>query len=1001
MNARAVVAQAESPRKGNFSLSSLNKLACGRNDRSPSVPNTRRAPNAANLGFVNPLVRSQMPAEPLEFLSMLGERRPLQNVRILPGDGKKVLPTADGVTKVQAIIGEAMSHLLVRVLAREEALREGGDVGKPLMMVIRTEPGVGKTKLAIDQAVDFYRRHPQAFVETEDGQKGYGRVPAVIAAPSYALGGEIEARLTETIGDAPLTVGWFEGKAKAGCLRGEELGLLNGSGLSSHNLCRMKEKDEETGAWGWSLCKHFFVCPVQRQRAMWSSDPLGRGVWIDGKLETALAGRFEGGIASYPDFALTVHAFAGLGVQSYLLKNPRFAVIDEDASGQMLNEATFPLSVLLSPGRDTPAMSKAEIKAKVAPEELSADYAAVAMAAGRGLVAASGDRSCPVEAIVTEYGKTRRERLMKMDPPLWEGRPGYRAKVIEMLREDIKLAKRFAWGAAASGEAYGPSSDIEKIREVCSHARSPNARQEWRFWKIVEERLDLLCDAERTPARPCEERIALDGTTVEISWRSEFAWGDTDTLLLDASASREVVEAVFPEHEVVFIDATLSGVGSTLPQRNIAVMGRTFSSSSLHPQAGASQETVRKAGLQRVALKRGCDAIAMAHPGERILLCTTTKVERGVLSDWVPGGTAAAANFEFGIEDGMAAEDARIAVEHYGNLRGKDGYKDWNVLVAVGKLEPPDANVRRLARCLYYDRPERVDDVRPPAGGGSADDPKAPEIRRLRHRDGRIVEVTVWTYRNRYERVIQLAKREEEIIQAIGRVRAAQRDPMDPSTWPTVYIMGNVFPDSLVYDDFVHVDDLGRGASILSGAIQNGGCLWAEAAVDLGLAACASDDRGRRLKTGADFMCRCGLRTDGPIPLGWAKVSVRSGRGGRPTTVFVWLPAVAGREPAEAALAAMAARGYEVASADVVESRPVRSAPPVRQDARPAFAERVEALADAVLESAALLAEDKDGLLLPELAVEHVLGRRRMPVLEAVAEAEAGDPEDGPPADVW
>ncbi|KJS42487.1 MAG: hypothetical protein VR70_04005 [Rhodospirillaceae bacterium BRH_c57] len=867
---------------------------------------------------------------------MIGETTRLPPAFVRTGEkGARLMPKGKGSDAVGKL-EEGIDGWLVGIAAREAEWEETGERPRPVLTVMDSDVGMGKSYTAALKIAATVRSIPECYTERKKGKggsaqeiKGHARVPFVVTTPSHALSHQFADDISKSHPEVDL--GYYEGKMRAGCLRPADLGDLAQAGISSHNLCEAWS-DEEDDSGGkvkvLNRCQHYFQCPVQKMRAMFNRDPFGRGIWKDGYLHHDLADKFEGGISEYPDILFTVHAMASIQAHPDLVKRPRAVVVDESVTANLLNEGVFPLSTLSSPSRETVRLTKAERAKGLSPEGLMADYAALAKLAAAALMKANARKDvCAVESLVDEWMlgcarvECRRRNRFDTDAPKLAADKLFRKTALETLKDALKLAKRIAWQAATSEAKYGPDSTSEEIKELCSQPKSKEAVLEWRFWKIIEERIELVYESEDWPARAKEVRIALSDDKVEVSWRGEFTWQHADILMLDASVSLDLLACCFPHHDIEYVDATLYGVGEEMPQFVHAHPGMSMSNTSLVPPASASTEAFDKAARAVFTLKNCIDSLVLMHPYGQVLIASSKKVEENVLNNYTLAANSSTALRDLGLYTPATWQERRLEIEHYGNLRGKNNYKFAEAVILVGKMEPPEDSIRRLARAAYYDQPEQADDERAPADGDWSN-PKCAEKIRLRMRDGTFMETVQWTYRNKYERAIHKSLREEELIQAAGRARAAQRDPLDTSTWPHIHIIGNVFPDKFVYDTFVHVNDLSRGAALFDAACANGGVLWPEAVIDTGLAVCAGGDADRRRKTGSDWLTRRGFTKD-TVPPGWAKVDVRTNCG-RPTGCFVWLPSLTdGETPESKAEASMRKAGKDILSVRLILSTPV------------------------------------------------------------------------------
>jgi len=987
---------------------------------------------------------------PAEHLASMSNRLP-KKVKYVPGPVPE-LPTVDGVTKAREMMAAAFDEFFRLNEERWAAKARGEDPGPPILFIIKTDTGVGKNHGLNEKIIEHRKAFPTVFMAPEDGpasEAGFGRPIFVMAGPNYALDGEIAQRLRQQGGEDAPSIGFHEGKARAGtagkaldggdemvgCLRAECMKSLTDAGMSSANLCKSRDQvkhPDGTVTYEQTLCHHFDVCPAMKQRQKWNADPLGRGTYVDGVLDRTQAP------LEYEDICFTVHALGDKPNAPHLVKHPRAVIIDEDICKNMLHEGTFPVGVIEEPCRRPPKLSKEEKQEGVTQEGLMADYDAICGVAFRAMTEVSKhpeNHECPVELMIDEVAG---ENSLKAAVDAHRVAPSAesanrllnaradRAKAIDKLLSDVKAAKRVCSSDNTAAQAYGPNSSDADIARAVAGPRGKFASIEWRMWAIVEERLKML-KAGEIPARDDETRISIHRGEVWVAWRSEILWPDSDMLILDASADEEIVEALLPNHDVRYIDCSLSadGINSSLPQHAIWLAGMSCANGQFFVPGNSSADVKRRAAEAAVTAKAAVDAVACIHPGQQILACATVPIEKRILGTLVVGQQVTAGFYAFGKDVGFRDLDDRLSTEHYGNLRGKDAYKNASAVLCLGQLNPPGDPICRRGIALSYDKPRRtfttadgnryVDDVRTVSNPKDEKKVTSAEKRRLRARKGGYFEAEVYTRRNWYERMIQRSMREEEIVQAAGRTRAALRNAADETDWAYFYYAGNCPPENFIYDEVIAIHDIGRNAEMVSLAAMNGGAIWPGVVRELqGLVPEGEGDGPVWQKSGSDWLRRGGMGRDMPTPLGWAKVSVGQAGGGQPICMHIWLASVPdGVPPEEAAIAEYKKRyGTEPSSTKLLESNPLKLAPlPTAVSSRPSFDERAEMVADAMEEAATMLdVLEKDAAAKGEhvipvveypILVELALLNRSAPAADVVEQL---DEADDPPAEdvvIW
>lgn len=148
---------------------------------------------------------------------------------------------------------------------------------------------------------------------------------------------------------------------------------------------------------------------------------------------------------------------------------------------------------------------------------------------------------------------------------------------------------------------------------------------------------------------------------------------------------------------------------------------------------------------------------------------------------------------------------------HFGDIRGLDNFKDKEIAVVLGRMQPGIEAVERLARGLVYDQEKELTLL----GAG-----QYPEQERgFRMRDGSRWGVAVPVHPDRIVQSMLEQIREAEIVQAIDRLRLRWNDIPK-----LIFILGEV-PVDVTIDALVPYRSLLQGSRIDVAASRLGGFL--------------------------------------------------------------------------------------------------------------------------------------------------------------------------------
>ncbi len=471
---------------------------------------------------------------------------------------------------------------------------------------------------------------------------------------------EIEARLSDMRREAMnagLRTMIYRGKGNAGCRFADKLKLLTEAGIGSAGLCKatVKTDDDQMEE---RYCPHYHECPAIQQRK-----DIARSHVV-----------------------FMPHAFLTLSHPEEM-NSPRGVIADERVFHLFLHTTTFHLSTLKRERRE-PRLTKKEREQGVNPQDFLAERNLVADIAHAALM--SGQ--CPAERIANYSRKLR------------DGR--------EIVGSDlIAAAKRVCSHAISSSQGINPDMSLDDVRALCEAPTGTEVREELRFWKIIEERVELLNDPERSlavaaaanghpealeafPSKakgPKEMRIQLlvegdanEGNRTEkvrISWRSTPNWKNAPLLLLDASADERITRKIFDGREVVVHD-----VPAALNVRTLAVIDSTYANASI-VQRGPAQALERlNAAKVKDKFRKVISAVSAYYGWGRVVIGSNVIVRRAINAQW-----AAPSNVDFC---------------HYGAMRGLDFAKNHVAALSFGRMEVPVRSIDGIVAALTYDDDE-------------------------------------------------------------------------------------------------------------------------------------------------------------------------------------------------------------------------------------------------------------------------------------------------------
>jgi len=676
---------------------------------------------------------------------------------------------------------------------------------KTRVHILKAPTGAGKTSRGIQFVATDPRTKDDFTIKGPNGEIVHeGRSPVVFLLPTYAnieelrhrsqvlnldptlsdaelrkqaheMGliheDELEGRLAELRRDAKnagIKTMIYSGKLKAGCQMKEKVELAMSAGIGTAGFCKAEVPTDKKDDNGKPVMEEKF-CPFYHpQPGQEKGCP-------------AIEQRKE--IESC-HVVFMPHAFLSLAIPEEL-KNVRAVVADERIHHLFLHTATFDHDTLLLP-RKPPRLTKKEKDEGVDPDEYRADRASAVKVVNEALL--KGE--CPVEALA---------RCRERDSDGMPSAPRW-----------VRSAIRVCGASIQRDGTITPDLTIEQIKDLCAQPTGFQVREEYRFWKIIEERLEtrveeiklesLALTAGKEPPRRTtkgdreyriqrQEEISAAGvvkTVIRISWREQPNWVDRPLLLLDASAAPDMISKIWSGKDVVVHD-----IPAPLNVRTVGVVDRTYSNASvIAPPSATPQEKLTSARLLN-KVRKVITMLSGLYGWSRVVAGGSILVRRAVNTGW----------------EGPHNVDWC----HYGAMRGLDFAKYHAAAVSVGRMELPIRTIDGLVAALTYDDddPEKPYDLHGTGLGPDRQPLRTPMgIQRIRMRSGHDVEMPVPMFPGRWGRMIQRQYREEELLQFLGRLRPVYREG-DAPIW---FSLSSVIPEEVIVDDLISVDDLIKGS---------------------------------------------------------------------------------------------------------------------------------------------------------------------------------------------
>ncbi|NTF17528.1 hypothetical protein G6L37_03895 [Agrobacterium rubi] len=769
------------------------------------LPPQPRNPNGDSLDFLPPFVDTTKasfdPNGP-------NQRRPLR-IEILPATPEEI-----EARRVDRAIEEDRTNIANAVsTGLMEAFNKFWDeVYDPLrtttrVHILKAPTGAGKTSRGMSfisedprTKQDYTIRGPGGEILTE------GRNPILVLMPTYTNIEELKEKadiynLDPTLPDAELKkqaldaglmdeddleekladirgnarkagveTMLYQGKLRAGCLMKEKVELAMSAGIGTSTLCHTPEEKDKDG----NVKKPEKFCPFYHQHHISK---------VTGEYVKCPAIEQKDNIQK-SHVVFMPHAFLALNIPEEL-QNVRAVVADERIHHLFLHTGTFEKNVFLSP-RKPPRLTKKEKDAGLDANEFHTER----MAAVRMVSFALDTGVDPVEYMLENNKEFDRET----------GEP----VVLRWVRSAIRTC-----GASMERDAnIDPDISVEDLMEICAQPTGKSVREEWRFWKIIEERLVI-----KNEERPLHAMMKAQGRTpppssakgdrdyriqlvedldekglpaqhIRISWRTTPNWVDRPLLLLDASAAPAMISKIWKGKDVQVHD-----IPAALNVRIVSVVDRTYSNASVVAKPSATPKEKMDSGRLLAQVRKAISTVSALYGWSRVVAGGSIIARKAVNTQW----------------EGPHNVDWC----HFGAMRGLDFAKWHAAAISVGRMELPIRTIDGLVAALTYDDdvPEKPYDEKGTGLNSRGQPLMVPTgVQTVRMRSGHDIRMPVPMYPGTWGRMIQKQYREEELLQFLGRVRPVYREGMAPM-W---FSLSSVIPEEVIVDDLITIEDLLR-----------------------------------------------------------------------------------------------------------------------------------------------------------------------------------------------
>lgn len=712
-----------------------------------------------------------LPEQPSVFAELSGTQKvkgliKVQQTKEQIAEAKRARALVEELSEREAIHGRVADEI---DYSAEVFLATIGQPGMPPLHILKAPTGAGKTTRLIARLAAWLKANPRKPGEgpvmfllpshdnIREAMAVAERTGMIVPNPS-----DLDERAIVTALDSlGVKATIFSGK-RHHCHRLDDLTVLNGAGIGTEGLCGVNvgQPDE-------------VLCPFRARGEC--------GYWKQqGEVITA-------DVVFLPHSYLTMHSLPKI------LKEARAVIVDESIVYRLLHQCEMPLDTLTKQ-RGAPFVTKAEKSANPArkPKDLGEDMEQRRDHIAEVVMTAIKARKCPARAVLDRGCE-------------------------DMIDDAIKVVAR----SHSVEREVTPNLTSHGIAEFAKRPTGLRLIEEEKFWRLLQERVDNIRNV--IAKGDTDARIFLffktqtvmvgkiatrvDVPYVRLAWRSEMNWAHAPKLLLDASASPEIIE------KCAGAEVTVHYVSAPLHVRTVAMIERPWANRAFLPPDTAERGEIDKA---RNTIRQARDLItkvAVSYAHGRVLVGTTIAV-REVLSQ---GGWAVPKNVDW---------------VHFGALRGKDGYKHHLAAISIGRSEQPIGLIDGYEAALTYDDPVPA---KPYDLNGNGLDPaggllfRKGKTRIIPMRTGHDIGHLVPQLPNKWAQILEAQWREEELRQFLGRLRPVYRGGAPvvgvSDEVPVWLCMSSTLPPDITVDEIFTLDDMIAGAEFHDLMRLSGGVL--------------------------------------------------------------------------------------------------------------------------------------------------------------------------------
>ena len=311
--------------------------------------------------------------------------------------------------------------------------------------------------------------------------------------------------------------------------------------------------------------------------------------------------------------------------------------------------------------------------------------------------------------------------------------------------EQLERAAKAEYAAGAYHMPHPAMGPLHQRRIVKEYQERDEHRALAKIYRLLAEDFEMPRPTPRVLV--VKGRKTPDGLTDDVfcHW-TDYRLPGAPTLLIDADVDPVITEAIMPGVEMVEIE----------PPMQARVV-------QVHDTACSRRKLTEDNGSRRTLARIAALATREANKRKKVLVV----------------------GYKPAIE--MVGEIEGVATLWFGNLRGLDAYKNYDVVIIAGREQTRAVVVEAVARALFYR------DADPLVLPGEYVDGR----RRYRTRDGHIRFGPLQMHPDpRVQRIVEQS-RERETEQAVARLRLVHRP--EPAE---VFLLSNL-PTRLIVDEFV------------------------------------------------------------------------------------------------------------------------------------------------------------------------------------------------------